>query len=154
MSFPSFHSSLYIQVPETNGDPSLPMHMRQHCAAVHNACFQYSDMTVEVDVQKVTEQADCIYKAYEKRRIEHLKKKLMYAISFKRPWYVLLFFFMVLHKISNVKDFCRDFLTKTMFVGGICDVILYHANAPISLVPSCELFDIFCINLCVVSLYM
>ena len=49
---------------------------RQVCAAIHNACFLYADMTEQGDVSKAKAQNDCIYTNYECERLQHLKRKL------------------------------------------------------------------------------
>lgn len=63
-----------VEKTETNAEYSLGF--RKCCARLHDDLFLYYDMTESDDLNKITEEHNCKFYAYEKQRAGHLKLRL------------------------------------------------------------------------------
>ena len=63
-----------VEKTETNAEHSL--WFRKCCARLHDDLFLYYDMTESDDLNKITEEHNCKFYAYEKQRAGHLKLRL------------------------------------------------------------------------------
>lgn len=63
-----------VEKTETNAEHSLGF--RKCCARLHDDLFLYYDMTESDDLNKITEEHNCKFYAYEKQRAGHLKLRL------------------------------------------------------------------------------
>ena len=55
--------------------------VRQYCAAIHDPCFLYHNMTMESDCKKASGIAGCLFTKYERERLDHLKQEIGSACS-------------------------------------------------------------------------
>ncbi|XP_070570891.1 uncharacterized protein [Ptychodera flava] len=67
--------------PDKYGSPRYSVTFRQTLATLHDALFQYVDMSVQSDMTRITQSKDCTHKQYEKERLDHLSKQVEKAVS-------------------------------------------------------------------------
>ena len=64
---------------EVQGRPECPdysLGFRKCCARLHDDLFLYQDMSESDDLNKMTEETNCKYFAYEEERADHLKLRI------------------------------------------------------------------------------